>query len=182
VRLTHPWPATADADSRVLILGTFPSSKSREQGFYYGHPQNLFWRLLPEVLGASTAEAAAIAPGACADPAKLVAARRAFVLRHHLALWDVLASCEIEGAADSSIRNPAPHQFAPLLARTRIATIFTTGRTATTLFNTLAAKEAGMQAIYLPSTSPANRATQAKPEFRHTWMQVATALADSQTT
>jgi len=176
MRLTHPWLATYDANSRVLILGTFPSPKSREQGFYYGHPQNLFWRLLPEVLGAGAAEAAAIAPDACADPAELVAARRAFVLRHHIALWDVIASCEIEGAADSSIRNPVPNRFGPLLETTRIATIFTTGRTATKLFSELAAKEAGMQAIYLPSTSPANRATQAKPEFLRAWMQVATAL------
>jgi len=160
----------------VLILGTFPSPKSREQGFYYGHPQNLFWRLLPEVLGASEQESASIAPGACAETTQLVATRRAFVLRHHIALWDVIASCEIKGAADSSIRNPAPNQFAPLLAHTQIATIFTTGRTATQLFNTLAAKEAGMQAIYLPSTSPANRATQSKPEFYHAWQQVAAAL------
>ena len=162
----------------MLILGTFPSPKSREQGFYYGHPQNLFWRLLPDVVGASAQEKRSVAPGACEDATELVAARRAFVLRHRIALWDVLASCEIEGAADSSIRDPLPHMFAPLLARTRIATIFTTGRTATRLFNELAAEEAGMQAIYLPSTSPANRATQAKPEFHRAWMQVATALAD----
>ena len=178
MRRTHPWLATADADSRVLILGTFPSPASREQGFYYGHPQNLFWRILPEVLGADGQESASIAPGACNDSAaQLVAARRAFVARHHLALWDVIASCEIEGAADSSIRNPKPHTFAPLLARTQITTIFTTGRTATQLFNTLAAEEAGRQAIYLPSTSPANRATQSRPEFKQAWRQVAAALA-----
>lgn len=177
MRLTHPWPPTCDASSRVLILGAFPSPKSREQGFYYGHPQNLFWRVLPEVLGASAQDSASVAPGACKDPAELVAARRAFVLRHHIALWDVIASCEIKGAADSSIRDPKPNEFAPLLARTRITTIFTTGRTATRIFNDLAAKEAGMQAIYLPSTSPANRATQSKPEFLRAWRQVAAAAS-----
>jgi len=176
MQLTHPWPATCDKQSRVLILGTFPSPASREQGFYYGHPQNLFWRVLPEVLEVGTAEAAALAPGACAQTAELVAARRAFVLRRHIALWDVLASCEIEGAADSSIRNPVAHKFAPLLARTQIATIFTTGRAATDLFNKLAAEEAGLQTLYLPSTSPANRATQARPAFLTAWRQVADAL------
>ena len=174
--LTHPWPATYDAHSRVLILGTFPSPASREQGFYYGHSQNLFWRLLPEVLGVSAAEAAEVAPGASADTRTLVASRRAFVLRHRIALWDVLASCEITGAADSSIRQAQAHRFQPLLQNSQITTIFTTGRTATRLFNELAAAEAGRTAIYLPSTSPANRATQAKPAFREAWQQVAEAL------
>ena len=163
MRLTHPWPATYDADCRVLILGTFPSPASREQGFYYGHPQNLFWRVLPEVLGVCEPEAS-------------VASRRAFVLDHHIALWDVLAACDIEGAADSSIRDPEAHRFQPLLQSSQITTIFTTGRTATRLFDELAAEEASMRAIYLPSTSPANRAAQAKPEFLAAWSQVAKAL------
>ncbi len=165
MRFTHPWPATFDARSRVLILGTFPSPRSRNMGYYYGHPQNLFWPVLAHVLNTI-------------EPPRDIEARRAFVLAHHIALWDVLASCDIEGAADSSIRQPEANVFSPLLQQTNINHIFTTGRTATRLFNTLAADEAGMQALYLPSTSPANRATQTKPGFMQAWQQVAEALSE----
>jgi hypoxanthine-DNA glycosylase len=132
-------------------------------GFYYGHPQNIFWKVLAEVLGAP-------------EPPYDVPARREFALSHHVALWDVLHSCRIEGASDNSIRDPVPNKFRPLLERTKITRIFTTGKKGTELFRTLCEKEAGTPSIYLPSTSPANRATQKKPEFMEQWAQVAEAL------
>jgi hypoxanthine-DNA glycosylase len=161
--MTHPWDAVYDENSEVLILGTFPSPKSREMGFYYGHPQNIFWKTLADVLGQP-------------EPPATVKARSAFLLHNHIAVWDVLASCEIEGASDLSIRNAVPNKFQPILAETKIRKIFTTGKKATQLFEKYCTEEAGMPPIYLPSTSPANRAQQAKPEFRERWAQVAAAL------
>jgi len=161
--LIHPWPPLYDSESRVLILGTIPSPKSREMGFYYGHPQNIFWKTLADVLGQEV-------------PPYDVPARRAFALKNHVALWDVLHSCEIDGASDASIRNPVPNRFRPILETSRIAAIFTTGKTGTDLFHKYCADEAGMESVYLPSTSPANRAAQTKPEYREQWALVAEAL------
>jgi hypoxanthine-DNA glycosylase len=161
--LVHPWPPLYRSDSKVLILGTFPSPKSRETGFYYGHPQNVFWRTLADVLGRE-------------EPAAEVCARKAFLLESRVALWDVLHACDIDGAQDASIRNPVPNKFRPLIEATRISAIFTTGRAATSLFERCCAEEAGMPSLYLPSTSPANRAAQAKPAFREQWLAVARAL------
>ncbi|MDR1495634.1 MAG: DNA-deoxyinosine glycosylase [Clostridiales Family XIII bacterium] len=162
-QIVHPWPPLCDADSKILILGTIPSPKSREMGFYYGHPQNIFWKTLAEVLDVPA-------------PPYDVPARRAFALSRRVALWDVLHSCRIEGASDDSIKYPVPNKFRPLLDKTKIAYIFTTGKKGTELFRTLCEEEAGMRSIYLPSTSPANRATQKKPEFMEQWAQVAAAL------
>jgi hypoxanthine-DNA glycosylase len=159
VKIIHPWRPVCDAHSRILILGSIPSPKSRESGFYYGHPQNIFWQTLAAVLDA---------PPPAGDPAS----KTNFLLKRRIALWDVLHSCFIRGASDTSIRSPVPNQFRPLLAHTHIAAVFTTGKKATTLFNTLCAEEAGMKAHYLPSTSPANRAQHGKPAFLETWQQV----------
>jgi len=159
-RLIHPWPATFDADSRVLILGTFPSPKSREFGYPYGHPQNIFWTALARSLGV-----AAVPPGAGG------AERQAWLLQNRVALWDVIYSCTIEGASDASIRDPIPNRFAPIIAGSQVQAIFTTGRKATDLFNSLCTAEAGMPAAYLPSTSPANRAAQARPQFWELWAE-----------
>jgi len=160
--LTHPWLPVVDDDCRALVLGTFPSPASRRFGFYYGHPQNVFWRVLADVL--------AVEP-----PATTPDARREFLLRHHIACWDVLHACTITGASDASISDPVPNLFAPVLAATRISVIFANGRAATNLFNDLCATEAGRSALYLPSTSPANRARQSSPAFREAWQQVARA-------
>jgi hypoxanthine-DNA glycosylase len=159
-RIVHPWPPFYDSNSRVLILGTIPSPASRAMGFFYGHPQNIFWKILAEVLNVS-------------EPSRDVDARKLFLQNNRIALWDVLRAATITGAADASIRDPEPNLFSPLLKACDIQAIFTTGRQATQLFNRLCATEAGMQAIYLPSTSPANRAAQAKPEFKTPWQQVA---------
>ena len=162
--VTHPWPPVYDERSKILILGTMPSIKSREYGFYYGNPQNCFWAALARALAQKEP-----------PPGKLP--RSVFLLDNRVALWDVLFSCEIDGAADSSITNPVANVFAPLLAKTQIRAIFTTGRAATDLFNKLCSKEAGMQAVYLPSTSPANHAAQQKPAFEAQWGQIARALS-----
>jgi hypoxanthine-DNA glycosylase len=161
----HPWPPVFNEHSRVLILGTIPSPRSRKEGFYYGHPANIFWSTLAWSLGVET-------PGTSPHE------RESFCLEHCVALWDVLAACDINGAADSSISNPKFNDFAPMLSQTRIHTIFATGRTACDLFNKNCAHAVGMQAIYLPSTSPANRATQAKPIFKERWAYVGQALRD----
>jgi hypoxanthine-DNA glycosylase len=144
----------------VLILGTFPSPKSREFGFYYGHPQNIFWPVLAKVMNKP-------------EPAPDVESRRNFLIENRIAVWDVLHSCEIDGASDASIKNPAPNNFRPLLKQTKIDAIFTTGRKATDLFNELCSGEVGVKAVYLPSTSPANRAAQNKPAFWTAWCQIA---------
>jgi hypoxanthine-DNA glycosylase len=157
--ITHPWKPIYNARSSVLVLGSMPSPKSRENGFYYGHPQNIFWQTLAAVFEV---------PCPATDPIS----KTEFLLRHRIALWDVLHSCTIRGASDTSITNAVPNQFSPLLAQTKIAAIFATGKKATELFNTLCAAEAGMTATYLPSTSPANRALHGKPEFLEAWKQL----------
>jgi len=158
-RWTHPWPAVVDDACRVLILGTFPSPASRAFGFYYGHPQNAFWPTLARVLEVD-------------QPDATPEARRAFLLEHHIACWDVLHACTIAGASDASIRDPEPNLFRPILDASQIARVFGNGRTATNLFNRLCAHETGLTATYLPSTSPANRARQATPDFLAAWRQV----------
>ncbi|MBQ5338777.1 MAG: DNA-deoxyinosine glycosylase, partial [Oscillospiraceae bacterium] len=107
--IQHPFPPLYDAQSEILILGSFPSVKSREQQFFYGHPQNRFWRVTAAV---------------CGDEIPVtVAEKRAFLLRHHIALWDVIASCEITGSSDSSIRNVVPNDLTPILAAADIRQI-----------------------------------------------------------
>ncbi len=139
----HPFAPVYDENSRVLILGTMASEASRRAGFYYMHPQNRFWKILAAVFGEPLPEN--------------VGERRAFVLAHSIALWDVLASCRILGSADSSIREPVANDIAGLLQKTRIDTVLTTGGTATRLYRRLIAPQAGIEPVALPSTSPANR-------------------------
>ena len=135
-------PPVFDEHSSVLILGTMPSPKSREAGFYYAHPQNRFWRVLAAVLGEPfppTAEE-----------------RRSLALRRGVALWDVLEQCDIEGAADSAIKNPVPNDLDFVISQTKIKTVFTTGKKAYSLYNRFCRKSTGLDALSLPSTSPAN--------------------------
>nr|AGS52111.1 G:T/U mismatch-specific uracil/thymine DNA-glycosylase [uncultured bacterium contig00029] len=155
---THPFDPIYDENSRVLILGSFPSPASRAN-YYYGHPQNRFWKTLSELFSVPL-------------PAPDRESKRSFILSHRLALWDVLHSCEITGADDSTIKNPVPNKFQPLFAKSKISAIFTNGKKATELFQKLCAKEAGQNSIYLPSTSPANRAMQGKPEFMDLWREI----------
>lgn len=145
-RVLHPLEPVADAGSRVLLLGTMPSPKSREAGFYYAHPQNRFWRVLAALWGEET-------PAGTQE-------RLAFARRHHIDLWDVLRACSIEGADDGSIRQPEINDLRRVLDRADIRAIFTTGTKAAALYRRYCLPVTGRPAIPLPSTSPANcRAT-----------------------
>ncbi len=140
--IIHSIEPVFDAESRVLILGTMPSPKSREVQFYYGHPQNRFWRVLAAVLGEELPQS--------------VPEKKAMLLRHRIALWDVLAECEITGASDSSIRNPVANDLSVILDHAPVQAVFTTGATAWKLYTRLQKPHTGIEAVRLPSTSPAN--------------------------
>ncbi len=142
--LQHPFPPLYSSHSTTLILGSFPSVKSREQLFFYGHPQNRFWRVLASVFH-------------CAVP-ETITEKKALILSNRLALWDVLAACEIQGSADSSIRNAAANDLSPILQNAPITRIFVNGRTAEKYFLRYTAPKIGRTAVCLPSTSPANAA------------------------
>lgn len=125
--------------SKILILGSFPSVKSREVNFFYGHPQNRFWRVLSAVMGE--------------ECPKTIAEKKEFLLRNHIAVWDVIASCDIEGSSDSSIKNVTPNDLSKIYVKSEIKKIFTNGNTAYKLFLKY---NKGENAVKLPSTSPAN--------------------------
>lgn len=143
-QLVHPFPPTWDEHSEILILGSFPSVKSREMAYFYGHPQNRFWRVVAALYEDNTPQT--------------VEERHAFLLRHHIALWDVIASCTIVGSSDSSIRDAVPNDIRPILAGAPIRRIYTNGQTSFRLYRKYILPEIGREAIYLPSTSPANAA------------------------
>ena len=138
----HPIAPVYDAHSRILILGSFPSVKSREAMFFYGHPRNRFWKVLAAVLE-------------CPVPTTVEEKRR-LLLDNGIALWDVIASCEITGSADSSIRNVVPNDLRPILEQADIKTIFVNGKTAEKYFRMYQESALGRPAVCLPSTSPAN--------------------------
>ncbi len=139
----HTLQPIYDEHSELLILGTMPSPKSREAQFYYAHPRNRFWRLLSELFE---------------EPLPVDnSQRRDLLLRHHIALWDVLHSCMIERADDASIREPVPNDIAGLLAKTSIRSVATTGSKAYALYQKYCRRQVGLDAIALPSTSPANQ-------------------------
>lgn len=144
-------------DSNALILGTMPSPASRAAGFFYMHPQNRFWKVVPVVFG----ETLKFANNAVEREAA-IEERREFLLRHKIALWDVLASCDIQGAADSSIRNARPNDFSELFEKSKIRRVFCTGKTSFNLWKKLCAgvyeERYGLTCECLPSTSPANAA------------------------
>ena len=142
--IIHPIPPVWDKHSRILILGSFPSVKSREQMFFYGHPQNRFWRVL-----------SAVFKDACPQT---IEEKRAFLLRQHIALWDVVASCEIEGSADSSMKNVSPNDLTPILNGADIRQIYVNGKTAQKFYIRYTQPITGREAVCLPSTSPANAA------------------------
>lgn len=141
-RVTHNFPPVYDKNSTVLILGTMPSPKSRAAGFYYMHPQNRFWRTLSAILGEPFFQS--------------IEERRQMCLRRGIALWDVLAECEISGASDSSIKNAVPNDIRGLFAECPINAVFTTGKKAHELYGKFFPDL--MNDVCLPSPSPANRA------------------------
>ena len=132
-----------DKSSHTLIVGTWPSPKSREQGFYYGHPQNRFWPLMARLLREPLPQT--------------IAEKKAMLLRHGLALWDTIESCTITGASDASIRNVVPTDIAALAQKTALRRVLCNGATAYRLYQTYSAVP-GLAAVKLPSTSPANAA------------------------
>ena len=140
--VTHEFPTLYDPASEVLILGSIPSPKSRQQAFYYGHPQNRFWKVLAAVFDAPVPQS--------------VEEKKHLALSHGIALWDSLEECEICGASDSSIKNPVPTDIPFLLSQTRVKKVFTTGSTAWKFYQQLNYPRTGIPAIRLPSTSPAN--------------------------
>ena len=140
--IQHPIPPVYDRHSTILILGSFPSVKSRDVGFFYGHPQNRFWKVVAAVFGQSVPQT--------------VDEKRAFLLRTGVALWDVIQSCDIVGSSDSSIRNVVPNDLTPILEQARIRQIFVNGKKAMSLYQRYLADQTGRAAICLPSTSPAN--------------------------
>ena len=144
MHITHPFPAFYDAQSTVLILGSFPSVKSREMMFFYGHPRNRFWKVTAAVFGEEAPET--------------IAEKKAFLTRNHIALWDVIGSCEIRGSSDASIRNVRVNDLTPILESARIREIYVNGRTAAQMYHQYAEEMTGRTAVCLPSTSPANAA------------------------
>ncbi len=140
----HPFPPLYDAGSRVLILGSFPSPKSREAGFFYGHPQNRFWRVLAVLFDA--------------DVPQTVEEKTALVLKNRLALWDTVASCEVAGASDASITNVTANDLRPILRGADIRAIFCNGATSYKWYQKLLRAKLEREAVCLPSTSPANAA------------------------
>lgn len=142
--ICHPFPPLYDGNSKILVLGSFPSVKSREQLFFYGHPQNRFWRVTAAVFGVETP--------------KTIPEKKAFLLSHGIALWDVIASCEITGSADSSIKNVTANDLSPIFAAADIKQIFVNGQTAKRFYDRYTKSVIGREAAVLPSTSPANAA------------------------
>ena len=143
-RVTHEFQPVFNRDSRVLILGTFPSVKSRQQQFYYGHPQNRFWRVTASLLKKEV-------------PITIVEKKK-MLLDGHIAIWDVIDTCDIEGSSDSSIRNVKANDIGGLLAQTSIRAVFANGDKACQLYRKYCMEQVGREIIRLPSTSPANAA------------------------
>jgi len=142
--LIHPIQPIFDNKSEILILGSFPSVRSREEGFFYGHPQNRFWRVVAAVFDSEVPVS--------------IEEKKTFLLTNHIAIWDVIGSCDIEGSADSTIRNVSPNDLKVILDGADIRNIYVNGKTAYKYYRKYTEKSIGRTAICLPSTSPANAA------------------------
>jgi hypoxanthine-DNA glycosylase len=143
-RITHEFEPVFDENSRILILGTLPSVKSRENQFYYGHPQNRFWKVIAKLTESPLPES--------------VEEKKTMLLQHGIAIWDVIASCDIIGSSDSSIRNVVPADLNFVLRQSPVQRIYANGKTAKKLYDKYSRKATGMEITGLPSTSPANAA------------------------
>ena len=140
----HTFSPVYDSNSQILILGSFPSVKSRDQNFYYGHPQNRFWKVLAKLTDEPL-------PGSIKE-------KKAMLLKHQIAVWDVIASCDIIGSSDSSIKNVVPSEIPKLLKESKISKIYANGDKAYRLYKKYCEEVTGIEAVKLPSTSPANAA------------------------
>ena len=143
-RIFHTFSPIYNQDSRILILGSFPSVKSRENHFYYGHPKNRFWKVVAGVYGIRVPET--------------IEEKRRMLTDLGIAIWDVIASCKIHGSSDSSIRDVEVNDFSAILTESNITRIYVNGSKAYELYEKYAKKVTGIPAVKLPSTSPANAA------------------------
>lgn len=142
MKVKHELKPIYSKDSEILILGSIPSVKSREIGFYYAHPQNRFWQVLAAIYKE--------------DLPKTQEEKIDFLIRHKIALWDVLASCSIKSSSDASIKNIKVNNIEKLIKKTNIKAVYTTGKKAYEIYQKEVARKTKIDAIYLPSTSPAN--------------------------
>ena len=142
--IVHSFEPVYDKDSEILILGTLPSVKSRENNFYYGHKQNRFWKVLATLLKEPVPET--------------IEEKKAMLLAHRVALWDVIQSCDIKGSSDSSIKNVHPTDIGMILEKTNMTQIYANGNKAGQLYKRYQFPVTGIEATVLPSTSPANAA------------------------
>lgn len=140
--LQHPFGPLYNENSRVLILGSFPSVRSREQNFFYGHPQNRFWKVIAAILDKPVP--------------KTIEEKKTLILSNGLALWDSIASCEINGSSDASIRSARANDIGIILDSCSIERIYCNGRKSHELYCRYIEPETGREAVCLPSTSPAN--------------------------
>ena len=147
-RVEHPFGPLYDAASRILILGSFPSVKSREQNFFYGHPQNRFWKVVSGLLGEPLPQT--------------IEEKREMLLKHHVALWDTIASCTLTGSSDASIKDAVPNDLSRILDAADIRAIYCNGGTSWSLYEKYIRPVTGRDAVKLPSTSPANAAWSAE--------------------
>ncbi len=154
--IVHPVEALFDENSEVLILGTFPSVKSREDKFFYAHPQNRFWRLMARLCDSAVPET--------------IEEKKHLILDNHFALWDVIHSCDVEGSADSSIKNVVPNDISEILQNSKVSRIFVNGRKAESLYKKYIEPNTGIKAVCLPSTSPAN-ASWSEDRLAEYWKQ-----------
>ena len=155
--ITHPFEPIYSGTSRILILGSLPSVKSREQAFFYGHPQNRFWKVISHLL--------------CEPQPQTIDEKRAMLLRHDIAIWDVIYSCDIKGSSDGSIRNVVPTDLRRIIAESQITRIYCNGKTSGRLYQRFQEKQLGMPAVTLPSTSPANAACSLE-QLMEEWGQI----------
>ena len=154
----HPIPPVFDRSSRILILGSFPSVRSREGHFFYHHPQNRFWKTLAGVFAVPIPDT--------------IDEKKGFLLSHHIALWDVIASCSIEGSSDSSIRDVVPNDLSLILSAADIRAIFCNGKTSWNYYRKYQEAVTGIPAVSLPSTSPANAAWSLE-KLKDSWSVIA---------
>ena len=142
--IVHPFPPLYNRDSKVLILGSFPSVRSREAMFFYGHPQNRFWKVIAALFD---------------EPVpRSIPEKKALILGHSLALWDSIASCEIKGSSDASITDAVPTDLSEILENSAVQRIFCNGTRSFEMYRKYQLPRTGIEAVKLPSTSPANAA------------------------
>ena len=143
-QIIHPIPPTYDENSRILILGSFPSVKTREAGYFYGHPQNRFWKVVASIYR---------------EPVPItITERHDFLIRNRIAVWDSIHQCTIIGSSDASIRDVIPNDLTPILSNASIEQIYCNGRKSWEMYHRYIEPVSGRSAVVLPSTSPANAA------------------------